>query len=180
VFLVADLPDHRFSAGSGWGVDVQRRLVLTNDHVVEQATRVGAYFPRHKEGNLVAERLAYLKDGRAIEGELIDSDPKCDLAQVRLSAIPDGATAPVLATQSPAVGDTIHSIGNPGAIDALWVSTHGTVRAVHRFRESDGVFEARVVETQSPVNAGDNGGPAVNDRGGLVTEEILVYSFTFN
>ncbi len=168
VFLVADLPEKGFSAGSGWLVDAKRRLVITNDHVVERARRVRAYFPMYKDGSLVAERPTYLKEGRAIEGELIDSDPKCDLALVRLSAVPGGAAALVLAPQSPAIGETIHSIGNPGAIDALWVYTHGTVRAVHRFRERDGVFEARVVETQSPVNAGDSGGPAVNDRGELV------------
>jgi tetratricopeptide (TPR) repeat protein len=62
----------------------------------------------------------------------------------------------------------LHSIGNPSASGALWVYSTGTVRQVYRkeWRFATGpVRSARVVETQSPINPGDSGGPVVNDAG---------------
>jgi hypothetical protein len=65
----------------------------------------------------------------------------------------------------------VHSIGNPGASDALWVYTAGQVRAVYhrQLTFDDGmVVDANVVETTSPVNPGDSGGPVLNDQGQLI------------
>jgi S1-C subfamily serine protease len=84
-----------------------------------------------------------------------------------------------LALESAKPGQCVHSIGNPSSSDALWVYTRGEVRQVyHRTFRVDGNFtiRARVVETQSPVNEGDSGGPVVNDRGELVA----VVQSTFN
>src|SRR5262249_54921257 len=84
---------------------------------------------------------------------------------------PEGVTAVKLAEQDPRPGDRVHSIGNPGASDALWVYSAGTVRQVYRkeWRYRSGpVHAARVVETQAAINPGDSGGPVVNDAGELV------------
>src|SRR5207249_11462107 len=76
--------------------------------------------------------------------------------------------------ESPGPGQRVHSIGNPGSSDGLWLYTSGTVRQVyHKKWQSRGSqriysFEAEVVETQSPTNPGDSGGPLVNDQGDLV------------
>src|SRR5213076_2868989 len=76
---------------------------------------------------------------------------------------------------SPDPGQTVHSIGNPGRSDALWVYTPGKVRQVYtkkwraKLDERTTLhFEARVIETDSPTNPGDSGGPLVNDRAELV------------
>jgi S1-C subfamily serine protease len=93
------------------------------------------------------------------------------LALIELDQVPEDARALRLAPQSPKPGQRVHSIGNPGASDALWLYTQGTVRQVYlRSFVIDGQLEvrARVVETQSPINPGDSGGPVVNDQGELV------------
>src|SRR5207237_330040 len=76
-----------------------------------------------------------------------------------------------MARGAPGPSDRVHSVGNPGASDAFWVYTTGTVRQVYRnkFQYEDGQkVEARVIETQAPLNPGDSGGPVLNDRGEVV------------
>jgi hypothetical protein len=89
---------------------------------------------------------------------------------VQLDKLPEGAEPAKLAANSPTPGDAVESIGNPGSSDALWVYTSGTVRSVYRkqFRTGAGDHEFTVVETQSPINTGDSGGPVVNSAGELV------------
>jgi len=64
----------------------------------------------------------------------------------------------------------IHSIGNPATSQALWVYTNGTVRSVYpkKLITNAGEHEFKVVETDSPINEGDSGGPVVNAAGELV------------
>jgi len=125
----------------------------------------------------VAEREAYRAPGRRIPAKVVARDPKRDLAVLQLEGpAPTEARAVKLAKDSPSPGQHVHSIGNPGASGALWVYTEGSVRQVYHNkihsmdRDSGKAFDidARIVETQSPVNAGDSGGPVVNDRGELV------------
>jgi tetratricopeptide (TPR) repeat protein len=158
-------------AGSGWVVDRDRKLIVTNHHVISTAESVRVYFPAWKDGQLITEPAHYLKKEKPVVGTVVDSDPSVDLALVRLPSLPPTAQALPLARESPSPGDTIHSLGNPGSSGALWVYTSGTVRAVYRrsIRISlNQLIEARIIETQAPVNRGDSGGPVVNDRGELV------------
>src|SRR5439155_4470270 len=113
---------------------------------------------------------------RGIVGKVIDKRADCDLALIELAPLPEGALALPLARDNVSPGDRVHSVGNPGASDALWIYTSGTVRQVYKkkYRSGGGdgkptvEIEARVVETQSPTNRGDSGGPLVNDRAELV------------
>ena len=56
-------------------------------------------------------------------------------------------------------------MGNPGASDAYWVYTSGAISQVYQktIRYNTQTVQARVLETQSPINPGDSGGPVVND-----------------
>src|SRR5438046_1397067 len=82
-----------------------------------------------------------------------------------------GPAAGPLGREGVGPGDTVHSIGSPGASDALWAYTPGAVKAVYkkswavRDRNEIHNFEANVVETTSPVNPGDSGGPLLNGQG---------------
>jgi tetratricopeptide (TPR) repeat protein len=158
--------------GTGWVVDLDRRLVLTNEHVVHQNAEVDVIFPEYdKEGRPLAEPVHYAKV-RRIRADVIDADNSRDLALLRLrDRPPAGVTALKLADRDPRPAERIHSIGNPDLSGALWVYSTGTVRQVYRkvWRYEDGpIREARVIETQSPINSGDSGGPVVNDAGELV------------
>jgi tetratricopeptide (TPR) repeat protein len=160
-------------SGSGWVIDLEQRLLVTNDHVAGTHERVEVIFPAYdKDGRPVAEKDLYRRHARRYVADVIDSDGRRDLAVIRLrERPPEGVTAVKVAGCEPRPGDRVHSIGNPGASDALWVYSAGTVRHVYRkeWRYTTGPARAgRIVETQSAVNSGDSGGPVVNDGGELV------------
>jgi S1-C subfamily serine protease len=170
------------SSGSGSLLDARLRLVLTNYHVVEDREQVNVFFPHYQAGNsgkkhIVAEREYYTRlfsAGKSIRGKVVARNARSDLALIQLEAVPAGAVGIQLARESPAPGQRVHSIGNPGQSGALWVYTSGTVRQVYhkrwpaRLQDKVLDLEAEVVETQSPTNPGDSGGPLVNDQGSLV------------
>jgi S1-C subfamily serine protease len=158
------------SSGTGWIVDVEQKHLITNAHVVGASTRVQVVFPAFENGRVVPERDRYVKAGKFIRGEVVISDPRHDLALIKLESLPEGVVPLKLAADSTSPGDRVHSIGNPGISEALWLYTSGTVRQVYRrkVRVDDQEVDARVVETQAPINAGDSGGPVVNDEGELV------------
>jgi S1-C subfamily serine protease len=166
--------------GSGSLVDRTHRLVLTNYHVVgKDSENVYVAFPVYEKGKTiaVAERGYYqnlLRNGGGIRGKVIAREMKCDLALIQLETVPEDARALLLARESPSPGQDVHSVGNPGQSGALWVYTPGKVRQVYHHRWHSGTgkdsldLDARIVETQSPINRGDSGGPLVNNRGELV------------
>jgi len=160
------------SSGTGVLVDSERKLLVTNFHVVGDARAVVIFFPELKEGKPVATRQNYLTNVKrlGVRGQVVAVDRKRDLALVQLSKIPADAQAITLAPSGIGPGENVQSIGNPGSTDVLWVYTSGTVRAVYskKFRTGAGEHDFKVVETQHPINSGDSGGPVVDDEGRLV------------
>lgn len=97
--LFLGVPDEalapRISAGSGFVVDAARGLVVTNHHVVENA-----------------RAIAVGLGDRQVEAEFLGSDPRTDIAVLRVPArglkqIPLGDS------ESTQVGDYVVAIGNP-------------------------------------------------------------------
>ncbi len=167
----------KVATGSGTLVDKQRRLVLTNFHVVGNNDRVTVLFPAYRDKKPIAERDYYtdrLRREGGIRGRVVARDRTRDLAVVQLESLPDGVQAMPLASESVAPGQSVHSVGNPGDSGALWVYTPGRVRQVYHKRWKTQLgddmvsFEADVVETDSATNPGDSGGPLVNDKAQLV------------
>ncbi len=159
--------------GSGALVDVEKRLVVTNYHVIRSGAPVRVWFPEFRDDVLLTEPSHYLgaEPSAAIAANIYMSDPKRDLALLQLESLPEGAAAIPFAAGSAMPGDAVHSIGNSGSSGALWVYTSGTVRQVYskKFRVKSGfLVNAWVLETQAPINPGDSGGPVLNDEGELV------------
>jgi serine protease Do len=155
------------SAGSGVLVDRERRLVITNHHVVGDNAKVTVFFPIVLQGRIECDSEYYHRHiGRyGIEGKVLATDPQRDLAVIELAALPD--TVKALEPGRPArPGQIVHSIGNPDSSDAMWVYTAGYVRANY-YKRID-ANRMQVVETSSPVNPGDSGGPILDDSGKLV------------
>jgi S1-C subfamily serine protease len=176
VWVKAVLGPNKASFGSGSLVDAQRRWVITNNHVVDIQKQVTVFFPIQKEGDVVAEKLHYMVQEQklAIPGRVIFRDVGHDLAIIELPQLPNEARAVKLAAKSAKPGQALHVIGNPNG-PALWVYSTGTVRSVLNkawtAMTSEGksiLLNARVVETQIPINPGDSGGPVVNDASELV------------
>lgn len=164
------------ATGSGTLIDVERRLALTNYHVVGDAERVVLYFPAFRDGLPVAEKNYYLQRAKslAISGRVVARDQRTDLALIQLDKLPDGKKAVPLADAGATPGQSVHSIGNTGKSGALWGYVPGKVRQVYQkeWRADIGgkvvTFKAKVVETDSATNPGDSGGPLVNDKGAIV------------
>ncbi len=160
------------SSGTGVLVDAEKKLVVTNFHVVGEARTAIIFFPAMQDGKPVVTRKHYVDNVKtlAIRGRILGVDRKRDLALIQLDKLPETAQAIPLAADSAKPGEEVQSVGNPGSSDALWIYTSGTVRSVYKkqFRTGAGDHDFTVVETQSPINTGDSGGPVVNANGELI------------
>lgn len=164
--------------GTGSLIDKQRRLVVTNYHVVGNNRRVVVLFPDFRNGDAISERSHYRKKARAAirrgNGTVLVNDRSHDVAIIQLDSVPDDVPPLELVDKSPRPGTRVHTVGNPAAGGALWTYSIGAVRQVAKvtFKTKVGsrinTFNGWAVETQNPINSGDSGGPVVNDDGRLV------------
>ncbi len=116
---------------------------MTNFHVVGEARTAVVFFPELKDGQPIVSRQHYLTNVKRLgtRGRIIGVDRKRDLALIELEKLPSGVKAISLATESIGPGEEVQSIGNPGATEALWVYTSGTVRSVYQKQFRTGVGE---------------------------------------
>jgi S1-C subfamily serine protease len=167
------------NTGTGCLVDVRRRLILTNYHVVRDFERSIVYFPIINNGKVALERALYkdlVRKGGGIPGKTLMKVPNHDLALIQVETVPVGAVALKLAADSVGAGDSVHSIGNPGDSEQMWVYTHRKVtknaqkKFTSRHPDSKNGLEidAQMIETDSSGRPGESGGPLVNDKGELV------------
>lgn len=160
------------SSGTGVLVDADRKLLVTNFHVVGEARGTVIFFPDTSGSQVINDRDHYLRNVRrlGVRGQVVGVDRKRDLALVELDRLPEGVEAISMAAGSARPGAVVQSIGNSGSSEALWVFTSGTVRAVYQkqFRTGAGEHDFKVLESQSPINPGDSGGPVVNAAGELI------------
>ncbi len=177
VVWVHSTRDRGLATGSGTLVDREKRLVLTNYHVVEDNPRAKVFFPYFRDGKPIAEKKYYSDRAKelGIAGKVIAIEKTVDLALIQLDHLPEGVTAVPVAAKSVEPGDTVHSVGNAGKSDALWGYVPGKVRQVYKKEwraklDANRVlrFKAEVVETDSATNPGDSGGPLLNNAGELV------------
>jgi serine protease DegQ len=134
------------SAGSGVIVDRERGLVITNYHVIENATRIDVG----------------LRDRRSYRAQLLGAARGLDIAVLRI----DARDLPALAfgdSDRLAVGDLVVAIGNPFGLGQT--VTAGIVSATDR---GLGPNSPRYVQTDAPINPGNSGGPLINARGEII------------
>ncbi|BAK67345.1 peptidase S1B family protein [Sphingobium sp. SYK-6] len=134
----------RVSAGSGFIVDAARGLVVTNHHVIANARAIAVGI-----------------GDRRVEAELIGSDPRTDLAVLRIAAR-GLRQLPLAEARRTEVGDYVVAIGNPFQVGQT--VTSGIVSAIRT--SSDGRY--RYVQTDAPINPGNSGGPLINMRGEVI------------
>lgn len=162
------------STGTGSLIDKERRLVVTNHHVVGNNKRATVIFPEFKDGEAISDRMHYIKKVRAFvrkgNGTVLVNDPSKDIAVIQLDKAPENVPELSLVERSATPGTRLHTVGNPGAGSALWSYSVGAVRQVAKIKikKASGVFDGWTLETQNPINSGDSGGPVVNDDGQLV------------
>lgn len=159
--------------GTGWIVDAEKKLMITNDHVVDGVDAVAVVFPIWKDGKLVMTEAAY-KDAPKVKGVVIDRDENRDLALIKLESIPAGMHALRLAAEEPDAGDEIRTIGafTKGGDGLVWGAVSGVVRTVgpqdmdpDRRRRA---VPVREVLSDARTNGGNSGAPVVNMGGEVV------------
>ncbi len=178
VFIVTPIGDIGYAMGSGSLIDAERKLVLTNWHVVDENKAVYIQFPMlKKDGSVIVDKPAYINRAKKREiamSEVLYRDKSRDLAIVRAANVPSGTPALPIVRKSAAVGTTTWNIGSPGAVTQVFSITEGKVRAVGQEKfpvgGGDGAFfvNARVLQSTNPTNPGDSGGPLFNKDGHIV------------
>src|SRR5262245_12819197 len=162
---------------TAWVVSRSRKLLITSFHGVGARDTVLLLFPSYDGKRLVTDRDFYMKrlsDGDYVRGTVLDVDPKRDLVLIEAESLPAGTAELKLAAAAPDPGERLHAVGNPVESKGQWLYITGTVRQVYRTQgpvrgtAATMALDARVVETQLPINPGDSGGPVVNDQGALV------------
>ncbi|HEY2463940.1 MAG TPA: DegQ family serine endoprotease [Steroidobacteraceae bacterium] len=148
------------SAGSGVIVDAKNGYIITNHHVVENASEI----------------TITLLDNRTFSAKVIGSDEGADVAvlqakQPNLTAMPLGDSAKL------EVGDYVVAIGNPFGLQHT--VTAGIVSALGRSGinpEANGYED--FIQTDASINPGNSGGALVNLRGELVGVNSAILSRT--
>jgi serine protease Do len=137
------------SGGSGFVVSADG-LVVTNNHVVEGATKVRV-------------RL----EGRDYDAEVKGTDPATDLALLKIDAGRPLVALPLGDSEALRVGEHVMAIGNPLALGST--VTVGVVSAKGRSigLTRDVSFE-NFIQTDAAINRGNSGGPLVNVRGEVI------------
>lgn len=149
--------------GLGSGVIISANgFVLTNNHVIEGADELNVTLP----------------DGREFKAKVIGTDPKTDIAVVKIEA--DNLPTLTLADSDKLrVGDLVFAVGNPLGIGQT--VTMGIVSA--KGRNNLGLLEnvngyENFIQTDAAINLGNSGGALIDAKGRLVGINSAIVSTT--
>jgi S1-C subfamily serine protease len=149
--------------GSGFAYNFTGRMVIvTNNHVVADSTNISVTF----------------SDGNGYSAAVLGFDPYSDLAVLSVNA-PISEFKPLQITSSSTlqVGDFVAAVGSPfglaGSMTSGIISQLGrtiTETAAGNYPIAD------VIQTSTPINSGNSGGPLLNDQGQVVGITTAVVS----
>ncbi|HYI82510.1 MAG TPA: DegQ family serine endoprotease [Acetobacteraceae bacterium] len=143
------------SLGSGFILDASG-IVVTNNHVIDGADEI----------NVI------LHDNTSIRAELLGTDPRTDLAVLRIKSEKPLHAVKFGDSDNSQVGDWVVAIGNPfglgGSVTAGIVSARG--RNIGQGNYDD------FIQTDAAINRGNSGGPLFNLQGEVVGINTAIYS----
>ncbi|MGH7205368.1 MAG: DegQ family serine endoprotease [Nitrospiraceae bacterium] len=150
--------EHR-GGGMGSGVIVSPDgYIITNNHVIDGARELTVTLP----------------DKREFKGKVIGTDPKTDLALIKVEA--QGLPSVTWGDSSKLqVGEYVLAVGNPFGLNST--VTLGIVSALGRGRMGITQYED-FIQTDAAINPGNSGGALVNARGELVGINTAIFSQT--
>jgi S1-C subfamily serine protease len=153
--------------GAGTGMVISPDgLVLTNNHVIDGATKItvtlyGQSAPR--------------------PATLVGADPSEDLAVIKIQGVSGLPTVTFADSSKVQVGDSVLAIGNALALGSTLTVTEGIVSALNRSEnagDNTGNSEnlTGLIQTDAAINAGNSGGPLVNSSAQVIGMNTAVAS----
>ena len=145
-----DRPPREFrqkSLGSGFIID-KAGHILTNNHVIEKAEEIKVKLSNQKE----------------YDAEVIGTDPKTDLALIKIKAAGDLPVVHMGDSDTLEVGEWVVAIGNPFGLEQT--VTTGIISAKGRVIGA-GPYDD-FLQTDASINPGNSGGPLFNLKGEVV------------
>jgi serine protease Do/serine protease DegQ len=147
------------SAGSGVIVDAKGGYIVTNAHVVENASEI----------------TVALVDSRELKAEVVGADARSDVAVLRIKDGRLPAEIRLADSSNLEVGDFVIAIGNPFGLQHS--VTSGIVSALGRSGINSENFED-FIQTDAAINPGNSGGALVSLDGELVGINSVILSRT--
>ncbi len=135
--------------GSGVVINAEKGYVVTNNHVVENATKI----------------QVQTSDGRRYDAKVIGKDPRSDIALIKLDGFKNLTAIKMADSDSLRVGDYAVAIGNPYGLGET--VTSGIVSALGRSGLNVENYE-NFIQTDAAINRGNSGGALVNIDGELI------------
>ncbi|MEC4676092.1 MAG: trypsin-like peptidase domain-containing protein [Nitrospirota bacterium] len=161
--LVAGLPAVNYTrVGSGVIID-SNGYVLSSLHVIKGAS--------------VLKATVYGKGGsREYPLKVVNADNKTDLVLLRIQGEERFPYATLGDSDMMRTGDVVLAMGSPFGFDQT--ITAGIISSRHRtLRIGNEIYED-VIQTDTPINKGNSGGPLVNVRGEVIGLNTAIYSPT--
>ncbi len=160
-----DMFNRSSSEATGSGVIYDRSgNIITNYHVVRDAEHL----------------IVTLADGNTKEASLIGSDPRTDLAVVKIKVEKKVSPARLGNSDRLLVGQEVVAIGNPLGLRFARSVTSGVVSGLNRVITTEEGFVLRLIQTDAAINPGNSGGALVNLDGeviGINTIKIAMSGF---
>src|ERR1700730_11939482 len=155
------------AAGSGFIIN-RDGYILTNNHVVEGATKIEVQFFDDEDTYYAAK--------------VVGRDPQTDSALIELTEKPKHPLPEAKFGDSSQMepGDWVMAIGNPFNL-AHTVSVgviSATARSFPVSESNGGSRYAQVLQTDAAINPGNSGGPLLNVRGEVIGINTAIYSNT--
>ena len=149
-------------AGTGFVIDASG-LILTNNHVVAEATKIEIHFYGDDEDT-------------AYEARVLGRDPLTDSALLELTEHPEGelSVAKFGDSEQMEPGDWVMAIGNPFGYGHT--VTVGVISAVARDYRAVPGRSLDVLQTDAAINPGNSGGPLLNIRGEVIGINTAIVS----
>ena len=143
--------------GSGMIIDAQGHI-LTNHHVAGGATKIDVL----------------LASGERYAAKLVGTDPKTDLAVIKIAAKGPLPHITFGDSDKAEVGEWVVAIGAPRGLDQT--VTQGIISAKHRQGISDPSSYQDFLQTDAAINPGNSGGPLLNLQGEVIGVNAVIIS----
>lgn len=165
------IPEHKYKQiGLGSGVIIDPEgYILTNEHVISGAEKI----------------IVSLSDGREFQASIKGTDPRSDLAIIKIDAKEDLPYAVLGDSDTIKIGEWVVAIGNPFGFamnSPKPTVTAGVISAVHR--SLPGLPGARgrgrayldLLQTDAAINPGNSGGPLCNLDAEVIGINVAIVS----